>query len=61
MISQRFALYNFPRICQLLACLNVGRLYAVLFGYATNRISGTDLTPSLLIAASVRAAPGIEQ
>jgi O-antigen/teichoic acid export membrane protein len=33
----------------------------VLFGYAVNRISGTDLTPSLLIAASVRAAPGIEQ
>jgi O-antigen/teichoic acid export membrane protein len=32
-----------------------------LFGYAVNRISGTDLTPSLLIAASVRAAPGIEQ
>jgi len=32
-----------------------------LFGYAVNRISGSDLTPSLLIAASVRAAPGIEQ
>jgi hypothetical protein len=32
-----------------------------LFGYAVNRISGTDLTPSLLIAASVRSAPGIEQ
>jgi O-antigen/teichoic acid export membrane protein len=32
-----------------------------LFGYAVNRISGTDLTPSLLVAASVRAAPGIEQ
>jgi O-antigen/teichoic acid export membrane protein len=32
-----------------------------LFGYAVNRISGTDLTPSLLIAASGRAAPGIEQ
>jgi len=32
-----------------------------LFGHAVNGISGTDLTPSLLIAASVRAAPGIEQ
>jgi O-antigen/teichoic acid export membrane protein len=32
-----------------------------LFGYAVNRLSGADLTPSLLIAASVRAAPGIEQ
>ena len=31
-----------------------------LFGYAVNRISRSDLTPSLLIAASVRAAPGIE-
>jgi O-antigen/teichoic acid export membrane protein len=43
--------------CQLLA--SVCTLF--LFGYAVNRISGTDLTPSLLIAASVRAAPGIEQ
>jgi len=33
----------------------------LLFGRAVNGISGTDLTPSLLIAASVRAAPGIEQ
>jgi len=32
----------------------------VLFGRAVNGISGTDLSPSLLIAASVRAAPGIE-
>jgi len=32
-----------------------------LFGRAMHGISGTDLTPSLLIAASVRAAPGIEQ
>ena len=32
-----------------------------LFGYAVNRVSGTDLSPSLLIAASVRAVPGIEQ
>jgi hypothetical protein len=37
MISQRLALYNFPRISQLLACLNVGRLYAVLLRYAVNR------------------------
>jgi O-antigen/teichoic acid export membrane protein len=32
-----------------------------LFGYAVNRISRTDLASSLLIAASVTAAPGIEQ
>ena len=32
-----------------------------LFGYTVNRVSRTDLSPSLLIAASVRAAPGIEQ
>ncbi len=32
----------------------------LLFGRAVNGISGTDLSPSLLIAASVRAAPGIE-
>jgi hypothetical protein len=31
-----------------------------LFGYTVNRVSRTDLSPSLLIAASVRAAPGIE-
>ena len=37
MIGQRLALYNFLRISRLLACLNVGRLYAVLFGYAANR------------------------
>jgi O-antigen/teichoic acid export membrane protein len=32
-----------------------------LFGYAVNRKSGSDLTPSMLMAASVKAAPGIEQ
>jgi O-antigen/teichoic acid export membrane protein len=32
-----------------------------LFGYTVNRVSRADLSPSLLIAASVRAAPGIEQ
>jgi O-antigen/teichoic acid export membrane protein len=32
----------------------------LLFGRAVNGISGTDLSPCLLIAASVRAAPGIE-
>jgi O-antigen/teichoic acid export membrane protein len=32
----------------------------LLFGRAVNGISRTDLSPSLLIAASVRAAPGIE-
>jgi O-antigen/teichoic acid export membrane protein len=32
----------------------------LLFGRAVDGISGTDLSPSLLIAASVRAAPGIE-
>jgi len=33
----------------------------VLFANSVKRISGTTLTPSLLVAAAVRASPGIEQ
>lgn len=38
-----------------------GACVLVLFGKSVKRISGTTLSPSLLVAAAVRAAPGIEQ
>ena len=39
----------------------VGACVLVLFGKSAKRISGKTLSPSLLVAAAVRAAPGIEQ